>query len=65
MGSENGSAARIDGNTVVASSFVHNPTEVRYAWQSNPAATFFNDAGLLAVPFRTDAWPGKTDGATY
>jgi sialate O-acetylesterase len=56
--------ARIDGNiVVVSSSSVPNPTEVRYAWQSNPAATLFNGAGLPAAPFRTDIWPGKTDGA--
>ena len=55
--------ARIDGNTVVVSSpSVPNPTQVRYAWQSNPAATLFNGAGLPAVPFRTDSWPGKTEG---
>src|SRR5450631_803249 len=55
--------ARIYGNTIVVSSpSVPNPTQVRYAWQSNPAATLFNGAGLPAVPFRTDAWPGKTEG---
>lgn len=38
--------ARIEGNTVVVSSpFVPSPTQVRYAWQSNPAATLFNGAG--------------------
>ena len=56
--------ARVEGDTVVVSSpSVTNPTEVRYAWQSNPAATLFNGAGLPAVPFRTDAWPGKTESA--
>jgi sialate O-acetylesterase len=55
--------AHIDGNTVVVSSpSVVNPTQVRYAWQSNPAATLFNAAGLPAVPFRTDTWPGSTEG---
>jgi sialate O-acetylesterase len=53
--------ARIEGNTVVVSSpSVPNPIEVRYAWQSNPAATLFNGAGLPAAPFRTDTWPGVT-----
>jgi sialate O-acetylesterase len=57
-------AARIDGDTVVVSSpSVSSPTQVRYAWQSNPVATLFNGAGLPAVPFRTDKWPGKTEGA--
>jgi sialate O-acetylesterase len=56
--------ARIDGNSVIVSSpAVLHPTQVRYAWQSNPAATLFNGAGLPAVPFRTDTWPGKTEGA--
>jgi sialate O-acetylesterase len=55
--------ARIDGDTVVVSSpSVPNPTQARYAWQSNPAATLFNGAGLPAAPFRTDTWPGTTEG---
>ena len=54
--------ARIDGNTIVVSSpSVPNPIEVRYAWQSNPAATLFNGAGLPAGPFRTDNWKGITE----
>jgi sialate O-acetylesterase len=54
--------ARIEGDTVVVSSpSVPNPREVRYAWQSNPAATLFNGAGLPAAPFRTDHWPGITE----
>ncbi len=55
--------ARIEGDTIVVSSpSVPDPTQVRYAWQSNPAATLFNGAGLPAVPFRTDTWPTKTEG---
>ena len=55
--------AHIEGNTVVVSSpSVPDPKEVRYAWQSNPAATLFNGVGLPAVPFRTDTWPGVTEG---
>jgi sialate O-acetylesterase len=54
--------ARIEGDTVVVSSTaVPDPKEVRYAWQSNPAATLFNGAGLPAAPFRTDHWPGITE----
>ena len=54
--------ARIEGKTVVVSSnSVPKPKEVRYAWQSNPAATLFNGAGLPAGPFRTDHWPGMTE----
>lgn len=54
--------ARIEGDTVIVTSkSVPDPKAVRYAWQSNPAATLFNGAGLPAAPFRTDEWPGITD----
>lgn len=54
--------AHLEGDTVVVSSpSVPDPREVRYAWQSNPAATLFNGAGLPAGPFRTDSWPGITE----
>lgn len=54
--------ARIEGNSVVVSSpDVAEPVAARYAWQANPSATFYNGAGLPAVPFRTDDWPGVTD----
>jgi sialate O-acetylesterase len=57
--------ARIEGDTVVVSSkSVPNPTVVRYAWQNNPLATLYNGAGLPAVPFRSDDWPGVTDNTT-
>jgi len=57
-----GAEAHVEGNTVVVSSpSVSNPKEVRYAWQSNPAATLFNGAGLPAAPFRTDTWTGMTE----
>jgi sialate O-acetylesterase len=56
--------ARIEGDTVVvASAGVPDPVAVRYAWQSNPLATLYNGAGLPAVPFRSDDWPGVTDNA--
>ncbi len=54
--------AKIEGDSVVVSSpMVPEPKAARYAWQSNPAATLFNEAGLPAVPFRTDDWPGMTE----
>jgi sialate O-acetylesterase len=57
-------AAKIDGDViVVSSSEVPNPVAARYAWQANPLATLYNGAGLPAVPFRTDNWPGVTDHA--
>jgi sialate O-acetylesterase len=56
--------AQIKGKSIIVSSpSVPNPKEVRYAWQSNPAATLFNGAGLPAAPFRTDTWPGITESA--
>ncbi|MGJ5817205.1 sialate O-acetylesterase [Paludibaculum fermentans] len=55
--------ARIEGDAIIVSSeSVADPKAVRYAWQSNPAATLFNGAGLPAAPFRTDTWPGITQG---
>jgi sialate O-acetylesterase len=59
--------AHIRGNEVTVSSpEVAHPTQVRYAWQSNPAATLFNGAGLPAGPFRTDRWPlGTQDQRPY
>jgi sialate O-acetylesterase len=53
--------ASIEGDAiVVSSSLVPEPVAARYAWQSFPLATFYNGAGLPAVPFRTDTWPGVT-----
>ncbi len=54
--------AKIEGETVVVSSSeVPNPIAARYAWQANPKATLFNDAGLPAIPFRTDDVGGTND----
>ena len=51
--------AKVDGDSVIVSSaLVPDPQAARYAWQANPAATLYNGAGLPAVPFRTDNWPG-------
>ncbi|MGC9319205.1 MAG: sialate O-acetylesterase, partial [Armatimonadota bacterium] len=53
--------AEIQGDTVLAwSDQVRNPVAVRYAWADNPVANLYNDAGLPAVPFRTDRWPLST-----
>ncbi len=53
--------ARIQGDALLISSpEVPHPTQVRYAWQSDPPATLFNGAGLPAGPFRTDTWPLTT-----
>jgi sialate O-acetylesterase len=53
--------ARIDGDSIVVSSLqVTAPVAVRYAWAADPAVSLYNKAGLPALPFRTDDWPGVT-----
>lgn len=55
--------AAIDGQTVVVSApSVPRPVAVRYGWDINPVCNLYNQAGLPAVPFRTDDWPGVTAG---
>ncbi len=50
--------AKIEGDTVLVSSAdVEKPATVRYAWADNPACNLYNQSGLPAVPFRTDAPP--------
>ena len=53
--------ATIKGDKVVVSApEVASPVAVRYAWDINPVCNLFNQAGLPAVPFRTDDWPMTT-----
>lgn len=53
--------ATIDGGAVLVSSQeVSAPVAVRYGWADNPPVNLVNGAGLPAVPFRTDDWPGRT-----
>jgi sialate O-acetylesterase len=53
--------AAIEGDAVLVSSpTVAHPVAVRYAWDINPTCNLFNQAGLPAVPFRTDDWPAVT-----
>jgi len=58
------SAKIIDKNTVeVWSTSVPSPLAVRYAFNNNPQhPNLTNETGLPASPFRTDNWPGPTDG---
>ena len=55
--------AEVRGDTVVVSSpEVPSPVAVRYCWENNPEqCNLWNRAGLPAMPFRTDNWPGVTD----
>jgi sialate O-acetylesterase len=55
--------ATIDGDEVIVSCReVSHPLAVRYGWGANPVCNLFNSEGLPAWPFRTDDWPGITDG---
>ena len=47
--------ATIDGDAILVSSpKVEKPANVRYAWADNPVCNLYNQAGLPAIPFRTD-----------
>jgi len=46
---------------IIHSGQVAAPKAVRYAWADNPECNLVNSAGLPAVPFRTDDWPGITE----
>jgi len=57
--------AKIIGRDTIEvwSESVKKPIAVRYAFNNNPRApNLTNDTGLPAAPFRTDNWPGPTDG---
>jgi sialate O-acetylesterase len=57
--------ARIAGKNRVEvwSDAVTKPAAVRYAFNNNPRhPNLTNDTGLPAAPFRSDDWPGPTDG---
>jgi sialate O-acetylesterase len=56
--------AYLEGNTVVVyHESISNPVAVRYAWANNPDdASLYNKENLPASPFRTDTWPGVTEG---
>jgi len=57
--------ARIAGKNRVEvwSDAVPQPLAVRYAFNNNPKhPNLTNETGLPAAPFRTDNWPGPTDG---
>jgi sialate O-acetylesterase len=47
----------------VWSTAVQKPLAARYAFNNNPKhPNLSNETGLPAAPFRTDDWPGPTDG---
>jgi len=56
--------AWIEDNTIVVyNEAIKHPLAVRYAWADNPDdANLYNKEGMPASPFRTDDWPGVTEG---
>ncbi len=55
--------ARIEGDIVVVySEQVMEPVAVRYAWRDDAEPNLMSTEGLPASSFRTDDWPGVTDG---
>lgn len=59
--------AEIQGNAVkVYAEAVARPVAVRYGWADNPGPLdLYNQAGLPAVPFRSDDWPAFTQDKKY
>lgn len=55
--------AVIEGESVRAGApEVAEPVAVRYAWSNDPRVNVYNEAGFPVHPFRSDDWPGVTDG---
>ncbi len=55
-----------DNRIVVNAPEVDEPVAVRYAWDNNPGQLdLYNEEGLPAIPFRTDSWPGITEGKVF
>lgn len=57
--------AKISGKNAIEvwSDAVPQPVAVRYAFNNNPRhPNLTNETGLPAAPFRSDNWPGPTDG---
>jgi len=51
-----------DGTIEVSCPEVSSPVAVRYAWADNPVCNMYSVTGLPLTPFRTDSWPGVTEG---
>ena len=55
--------AKLEGDTVIVTSAdVTRPVAVRFGWANYPVVNLWNKNGLPASPFRTDNWPGVTEG---
>jgi len=59
--------ASINGDKIIVwQDGVNDPVAVRYGWADYPGeSNLFNKEGFPAAPFRTDQWPGRTDGVKY
>jgi sialate O-acetylesterase len=54
---------KLEGNTLVLyNDQVPTPVAVRYAWGNSPFVNLYNKENLPASSFRTDTWPGITEG---
>ncbi|QIL76895.1 9-O-acetylesterase [Hymenobacter sp. HDW8] len=54
---------KLEGNSLVLySDQVAKPVAVRYAWGNSPFVNLYNKENLPASSFRTDTWPGVTEG---
>ena len=54
---------KLEGNTLVLyNDQVPAPVAVRYAWGNSPFVNLYNKENLPASSFRTDTWPGITEG---
>ncbi len=52
--------ASLQGNRIrVSSAEVAEPVALRYAWRAGPHPILFDESGLPAAPFRTDAWSAQ------
>jgi sialate O-acetylesterase len=55
--------ARIERNTIIVwSGRLAKPVAVRFGWTNTAEPNLFNKEGLPASTFRTDDWPGVTQG---
>jgi sialate O-acetylesterase len=58
--------AKIEGDTLVVwSDAIEKPLAARFGWRDAVVTNLFNAAGLPAGPFRTDNWPGITEGVKW
>lgn len=57
---------KLERNTMLVwADGVAKPVAVRYGFGDSPKPGLFNSAGLPASPFRTDKWPGVTEGSGW